>query len=93
MTQGLDRPGIKAEIERSGSSLTAIARAAKISPSSCRVALIYPVPAANRAIAEHLKKTVHDIWPDWFDEHGQVLPRVSSRIRNARRTSQKHGVN
>jgi Ner family transcriptional regulator len=85
----LDLFDVKAEIGRRGGSLSAIAKAAKLDPSSCRCALRYPVPAANKAIADFLGLSVHDLWPEWFDEHGERRPDVSSAILRRRWSSQK----
>lgn len=85
----MDRPGIKAEIERSGSTLAAIARAVDLAPVTLRVSLIYPIPVANRAIANHLNRPVWELWPDWYDKRGNVRPGVSSRIRKALADSRK----
>ena len=74
----MDRYEIKAAIERKGGSLAAIASAARLDGSSCRGALRYPIPAANKAIADFLETTVHDLWPAWYDETGTRRPEVSS---------------
>ena len=85
----MDRAGIKAEIERRHGTLSAIAIAAGLSPASCSCALRYPVPAANHAIAKFLNKSVHELWPDWFDEHGIRRPGVSSAILRRPQSSRK----
>lgn len=85
----MDRFDIKAEINRGGSSLSDIAQNAGLDPSACSQALIYPIPRANAAIAAHLNKSLHELWPRWFDEQGDLVPGVSSRIRKKRRSSRK----
>lgn len=85
----MDRFDIKAQVHRSGSTLSAIAKAAGLDGSSGRRALIYPIPRANAAIATHLNTTVHALWPDWFDEEGNVRPGVRSRTWSAAGTSRK----
>jgi lambda repressor-like predicted transcriptional regulator len=79
-----DKAGIKAQIERSGSSLAKIALAAGIPSSTVRGALRYPIPAGNRAIAKFLKQPLHVLWPAWFDAKGSIRPGVSSlKLRRA----------
>ena len=84
-----DRHAIKAEISRTGSSLAAIAKAANIDPSACTAALRYPVPVANRAIAAHLGKPLHVLWPDWFDRSGNRRRDFNARTLRQPRTSRK----
>lgn len=66
-----DRHAIRAEIHRRGSTLTNIALDNGLGASSCRVALLTPSPAANRAISDFLGVPLHELWPDWFDASGQ----------------------
>jgi len=89
----LDRFEIKAAIERKGGSLQSIADAVALDGSSCRGALRYPIPAANKAIADYLNTTVHALWPAWYDEHGNRRPGVSSAILRRPPSSQNgHAV-
>ncbi|WP_395815268.1 helix-turn-helix domain-containing protein [Devosia sp.] len=69
---------MKASIQRRGATLAAIGRAARLSEATCRGALRYPIPAGNKAIAAFLDKTVHELWPEWYDEDGMRRPEVSS---------------
>lgn len=64
---------IKAAVRKTGISLAELARRNGISDSSARKALYLPRPGGNRVIAEYLKKPVHDIWPEWFDKHGNRI--------------------
>lgn len=84
----MDRFEIKAAIERKGGSLSAIASAAQLDGSSCRGALRYPIPKANKAIADFLETTVHDLWPSWYDEDGTRRPEVSSATLRRAASSQ-----
>ena len=59
-----DRFAIRAEIHRRGGSLTQIAKQHGLSEAACRVALIKPCPAGERAIAKYLKVSVRTLWPD-----------------------------
>ena len=62
---------IKAAVRKRGKTLTQLAREAGLTESACREALIRPMPAGNRAIANFLGCTVHDLWPLWFEEDGR----------------------
>tara|TARA_B100000614_G_C14372999_1_gene422219 strand:- start:93 stop:395 length:303 start_codon:yes stop_codon:yes gene_type:complete len=63
---------IKAEIRKRGSTLKEIGIKAGLHPSALGHSLYYPVPAANRAIADFFGLNVQDIWPGWFDADGEV---------------------
>ncbi len=80
---------VKGAVEKRGGSLAAIARAAGLHESSCRGALRYPIPAANHAIADYLGSSVHELWPDWFDEQGIPRPGMRSRMSRPSRSSRK----
>jgi Ner family transcriptional regulator len=58
-----DRHAIKAEIHRRGSTLTEVALAAGLHSSTCRVALIRPLPAGEAAIAAFLGIAKAELWP------------------------------
>lgn len=72
-TQNWDRYAIEAEIHRRGATLTGLALQAGIGSSSCRVALLRPVPKADRIIAEFLDVPLHELWPDRYDRAGNRL--------------------
>lgn len=93
MGAAVDRFNIKAAIQRNHGSLSEIARQAGLAPASCSCALRYPVPAANLAIAKFLGKSRHELWPDWFDEHDERRPGVSSAILRRPASSRKRGAN
>lgn len=61
---------VKAAVRKTGLSLSELARRNGFSTSSARKCLYFPVPTANRAIADHLGIPVQDIWPEWFDKDG-----------------------
>lgn len=81
-----DKFAIKAEVHRRGESLTDLGLKNGLAKSSCRSALIIPVPAANRAIADFIGQTVHDLWPDWYREDGTRI--LSNGSRPSRTKSQ-----
>ena len=61
-----------AAVRKSGSTMQAIALAAGFHRTAASHCLSWPVPHANKAIADHLGKSVSDLWPQWFDEDGEV---------------------
>jgi len=74
-----DKFAIAAEVKRRGHTLTGLALENGLAQSSCRSALLIPVPAANRAIAKFIGKTVHDLWPDWYRKDGTRILANGSR--------------
>lgn len=64
---------IKAEVRKTGISLAELARRHGLNESTTRAALRRPQPSGNRAIARHLKKPLHKLWPEWFDAHGNRI--------------------
>ena len=81
----LDRFAIRAEIHRRGGTLTAIARNAGLSDAACRVALAKPCPSGERAIARYLRKPMHELWPDRYDERGRRRPSADAKNSITRR--------
>lgn len=68
-----DRHAILAEIGRRGSSLGEIAETVGLRRASLSWALKIPRIRANRAIAEFLGVSLHELWPQWFDEDGKLV--------------------
>lgn len=64
---------VKAAVRKKGISLARLARDNGLSDSAVRKALYGPIPRGNRAIAKHLKKPLHELWPEWFDKHGNRI--------------------
>ncbi len=81
-----DKFAIAAEVKRRGKTLTSLALENGLSQSSCRSALIIPVPSANKAIALFIGVSVHDLWPDWYREDGTRI--LGSGSRPSRTKSQ-----
>lgn len=83
--EGWHPADIIAAVRKSGSTMMEVAIAAGFHPSALSHCLRFPVPDANKAIAAHLDKHVHELWPQWFDENGDVLPnrRKATRARAA----------
>lgn len=59
-----DRHSIKAEVHRRGSTLKAVAVAAGLEQSACRVALSRHHSGGEEAIARFLGVGVSELWPD-----------------------------
>lgn len=78
MSKAPHREDIKAEIRKRGSSLAIISSEAGLHRRSGSRALVAPMPTANRAIAEFLGKSLHELWPHWYDKSGE---RIVSRVR------------
>lgn len=79
-----DEYAIKAEIYRRGETLTSLAKQLGHVPGSLRGAFHNPMSSANRAIAQFLDIPVQELWPDWFDSDGELIPR---RVREATKKS------
>ena len=71
---------VKAAVRKTGVTLSGLARDNGFSDSAGRKALYQPIPRVNRLIAKRLGKTVHEIWPEWFDSQGY-------RVTNGRKDS------
>ncbi|QRG10245.1 helix-turn-helix domain-containing protein (plasmid) [Xanthobacter dioxanivorans] len=63
-----NKNSIRAEVQRRGSNLTAIATAAGIDPSACRSALVRRHLAGERAIAEFLGLQPEALWPTRYSK-------------------------
>ncbi len=63
MTKTWDNPGIKAEVERRGHTLTSLARSRGLSENACRRALSSSCLPGAQAIAELLEVRVEELFP------------------------------
>ncbi|MGE0256966.1 MAG: transcriptional regulator [Alphaproteobacteria bacterium] len=61
---------VKAAVRKTGISLSELARRNRVSPSTVHKALTEPHPTGNRAVAAYLGRSVHELWPDWYDRDG-----------------------
>lgn len=79
---------VKAAIRKKGTAIRDVATAAGVHPSALSHCLHYPVPAGNKAIADFLDRPLHEIWPKWFDEDGQLKPTIRfSRAQRQKRSA------
>lgn len=74
-----DQHAIKAEIYRRGYTIEALAREFGVSGSFLRRVFRNPSARANRLIAQFLKIPVHELWPNWFDADGDMIPAAYRR--------------
>lgn len=63
MTKTWDNPGIKAEVERRGYTLTSLARSRGLSENACRRALSSSCLPGAQAIADLLGVRVEELFP------------------------------
>jgi Ner family transcriptional regulator len=68
---GWHRQDIMAEVRKRGSSLAGVGRGLGLSRSTMAWALMKPHPRANAAIATFIGKSMHELWPEWFDASGK----------------------
>ena len=83
------REDIKAEIRKRGSTLAEISEKAGLGRRSASYALVVPMPTANRAIAAFLDKPLHELWPRWYDQHGNRI-RSRTPLKRTRNTPRRH---
>jgi Ner family transcriptional regulator len=71
--QNMHPEDVKAAVGKTGISLSELARRHSLNPSTVVHAVRRPQPSGNRVIAEHLKKKLHQLWPEWFDKDGNRI--------------------
>lgn len=99
MRENLHRADVVAALHKKGSSLAELERANELADGTLRAALTYPRTPSNTIIATFLGKTLHELWPAWFNSKGQLTaparPTPKRRDKNSRQTirssSQKSG--
>ena len=81
---GWHKEDIKAAIRKSGTTLQTLSIENGFTPSILSQSLTYPIPEANKVIAAHLGRTLHELWPLWYDADGNViLRRRRPAVQNA----------
>lgn len=75
--RGWHAEDIKAAIRKSGLTLTGLAERNGLHESACRAALIRPQPGAEKVISAYLGVSLHELWPDRYDNEG-------GRVRHVR---------
>jgi Ner family transcriptional regulator len=82
-----DEWAIRAELRRRGFRFKAMAEESGFSASTLRGALNKPSTNVNRYIAMILGVSTHELWPDWFDSDGELIPAKYRRKLTALRGS------
>lgn len=84
---------VLADVTKRGSTLSALAKLAKLPPGTLSHSLRRCIPRANKAIATFLGVPTHSLWPEWFDRNGQLLPGRSKRPETSRNPDSKNRQN
>lgn len=79
---------VKADVRKTGLSLAELATHNGLAVSTLQAAIHRPQPSGNRAIARHLGKSLHEIWPEWFDGDGNRISRPEHNPKTADAASQ-----
>lgn len=90
--RNLCKEDIKAMVWRRGTTLRQISLQAGLNIHAASEALRKPFPAANTAIADFLGKSLNDLWPCWYDQHGNRIT-VSEHRRNLTQLTPPVSVN
>lgn len=80
---------IKAMVWMKGGTLTLVAQRAGLEESACRAALVRCVPKADQAIAKFLGVSLHDLWPDRYDDGGARISHVRDQTTGERDESHR----
>lgn len=78
---------IKAAIRKTGTTVTALSVASGFSRAAVGVALRYPIPKVQAAIAQHLGLKPQQIWPSRYDTQGRPLRGLVALVRRERSRS------
>lgn len=92
---GWHRQEIIAAVRMKGSSIAAIGRGIGLKRPTMSWALISPRIRANRAIADFLGVSMHELWPQWFDADDKListeaLPRPKPKPMTSRGYESSH---
>lgn len=75
---------IKAKLRMAGYTLADVARETEINEASVRKALRLPSLAGERAIAQIMKKPLHELWPErWTKDGKRIRPRYRHLYKEA----------
>lgn len=75
------RVWIKGELELRGLSLRALARREGVSHQAMSAALLAPSSHLQPVLADALGVSVHQLWPEWYDERCNRIGRTRTRQR------------
>lgn len=79
------RVWIKGQLELRGLSLRQLARREDVSHQAMSHALIGPSSHLQPVLAQVLGLTVHQLFPEWYDEAGNRVGRTRNKQRTTRR--------
>jgi lambda repressor-like predicted transcriptional regulator len=83
-----DEWAIRAELKRRGFTFAKMAEESGFSASSLRGALVKPSSKVNAFIASKLNQPLNELWPDWFDHDGDLIPtKIRQKLNRLRRES------
>ena len=76
----MHREDIKAAVRKRGKDMCQLSAEAGLHRDTVGISLRRPIPAANTAIAKFLGKSLHEIWPQWYDKNGnRIISSLSSQ--------------
>lgn len=87
-----DRADIYALLRKEGSSLAELERKNGLADGTLRAALTYPRTPSNTIIAAFLGKSLHELWPTWFDANGQLTAPERTSPKRRRKTTRSRIV-
>lgn len=89
----LDEWAIRAELKRRGLSFNGMAEESGIPASTLRAGLVKPSSKVNIYIATKLGIPLNELWPDWYDHDGDLIPtRIRKKLSRIRRESASQNI-
>jgi len=89
MPRNLHPVDVKGMVHKRGETLASLARRHGVNESTARKCLYRPLPAGNRLVAGYLGMQLHELWPEWFDTHGNRSKPVNDSSVDRRTHRQK----
>jgi len=90
MSQGMHLQDIKAALYKKGLTLKDISKKAGLTETAASKSLRFPCPNAHRIIAKVIGKSLHEIWPQWYDLNNRRIPGTPSRKQNTMKNAKSH---
>ncbi len=91
-----DEWAIRAELRRRGWTFKKLAEESGFDQRSFSAAFFKPSVKINTYIAKTLGVPVHELWPYWFDDDGDLIPakyrRKLSRLRHTKASHESHDL-
>lgn len=79
-SKGPHKEEIKAAIRKTGITLKELSKRTGYSRWGISKSLNVPMPRANKAVADLLDRSLHSLWPHWYDQQGQrIKPKAHSK--------------